>query len=163
SDCYLFNSVLSTHDDDIAVKSGADVEGRLVGRPSRDIRVTDCVFKLGGGFALGSEMSGCVSNVFVQDCHFVWVDRGFNLKTRRGRGGAIENVVVKDITAEHFGNWGFNFEMYYYDRGTPPQPPEGTPALRNCHFENIVIDRVTGPAVTMKSLPESRISNVTYK
>lgn len=163
SDCYLFNSTFSTHDDDIAIKSGSDAEGRRIGRPSRDIRVTDCLFQSGGGFALGSEMSGSVSNIFVQDCHFVGVDRGFNIKSRRGRGGIIQNVVVKDCTAERFGEWGFNFEMYYYDRGTPVQPPEATPIFRNFHFENIVIDRVTGPAVTMKSLPESRISNITYK
>ncbi len=163
SDCYIFNSTFSTHDDDISIKSGADAEGRKMGRSSSDIRITDCVFKSGGGLALGSEMSGSVSNIFVQDCHFVKVDRGFNFKTRRGRGGTIQNVVIKDCTAEHFGGWGFNFEMHYYDKQTPVQPAEATPILRNFYFENIVIVRVTGPAVLMKSLPESRISNVTYK
>jgi polygalacturonase len=163
SDCYLFNSILSTHDDDIAVKSGADQDGRRIGRPSKNIRVTDCVFLRGGGFALGSEMSGSISNVFVQDCHFVSVDRGFNFKTRRGRGGMIANVVIKDCTAERFGEWGFNFEMHYYDRGTPVQSPDATPVFRNFYFENIVIDRTTGPAVIMKSLSESHIAHVTYK
>jgi polygalacturonase len=163
-DCFIFNSIFSTHDDCIAIKSGADADGRRVGRPSVNIRVTDCLFKSGGGFAVGSEMSGSVSNVVVQDCHFVKVDRGFNIKTRRKRGGIVENLVIKDVTAEHFGSWGFNLEMYYYDnRNTPPQPPEGTPVFRNFRFENITIDHVSGPAVKMCGLPESRPSNITFQ
>ena len=164
TDCFIFNSTFSTHDDCIAIKSGADADGRRVGRPSRNIRVTDCLFKSGGGFAVGSEMSGSISNVFVQDCHFVKVDRGFNIKTRRKRGGIVENLLIKDVTAEHFGSWGFNLEMYYYDNGsTPPQPPEGTPIFRNFRFENITINRVNGPAVTMCGLPESHPSNITFE
>jgi exo-poly-alpha-galacturonosidase len=163
TECYLFNSTFNTHDDDIAIKSGADAQGRKIGRPAANIRVTDCRFNTGGGFALGSEMSGGISNVFVQDCHFVRVDRGFNFKTRRGRGGVIQNIVIKDCTAEHFGQWGFNFEMHYIDHGRPAVSPDATPILKDFHFENIVIDRVTGPAILMNSLPESPISNVTYQ
>lgn len=48
---YVFHSYISSQDDCIAVKSGRDEEGRMVGIPSEDIRITNCRFKSGFGVA----------------------------------------------------------------------------------------------------------------
>lgn len=69
-DVYVFNSLLSSQDDCIALKSGRDREGREVGIPTENVLITDCVFKSGFGVACGSEMSGGVRNVLVRDCVF---------------------------------------------------------------------------------------------
>ena len=42
---YIFNSVIASQDDCIAIKSGRDEEGRKVGIPSENIRITDCSFE----------------------------------------------------------------------------------------------------------------------
>src|SRR5262249_54628006 len=98
TDCYLFDTTFDTHDDSIAIKSGANADGLRVGRPSRNIRISDSSFPYGGGLALGSEMSGGIENVNVYDCNFARADRGIHIKTRRGRGGYVRNVHMRDIT-----------------------------------------------------------------
>ena len=41
---------------------------------------------------IGSEMSGGVRNVTISNCTFVGTDRGIRLKSRRGRGAAVEDI-----------------------------------------------------------------------
>lgn len=43
SNCTIFNCTFYTGDDSIAIKSGKNPEGNLIGRPSRHIRIFDCV------------------------------------------------------------------------------------------------------------------------
>ena len=63
-DCYFNNG-----DDCIAIKSGRNNDGRRINIPSENIVVKNCVMRNGhGGVVLGSEISGGVKNVFVEDC-----------------------------------------------------------------------------------------------
>ena len=164
TDCYLVDSEFWTHDDCVAIKSGTDEEGRKVGKPSEDIYISWCTFHKGGGLALGSEMSGSIRRVYVSDCHFESVDRGLIIKTRRKRGGIVEDVLMKNITANRFGNWGIFLEMRYNKGASiPPQPAEATPVFRNFRFENIHIKTAVGPAIIVSGLPESHIENVVFK
>lgn len=68
TDCYIYNCTFDTGDDCIAIKSGKNPEGFFVAKPAKNVRVTDCDFKRGHGISIGSEMSGGVSDVLVQDC-----------------------------------------------------------------------------------------------
>ena len=83
-------------DDCIAVKSGRNEEGRLVGIASEHIRVTNCTFTSGFGVAMGSEMSGGVRDCLVQDCVFSDVYSIGSIKTPRGRGSVVENIVYEN-------------------------------------------------------------------
>jgi mannan endo-1,4-beta-mannosidase len=165
TDCYLINSILDTHDDYIAIKSGADSEGRETAKPSENIYVSNCYFKRGGGIAIGSEMSGGVRNVYFTDCYFERADRGFHVKSRPGRGGLIENIVFRDIVAERFGRWGISVDMWYYvdTYQKNQQPREAIPVFKNIRFENILIRQVSGLPVRVNGLPESPITDVVFK
>lgn len=50
-----------------------------------------------GGVVLGSEMSGGIRRVSITGCVFDGTDRGIRIKSRRGRGGAVEDVSVTGI------------------------------------------------------------------
>jgi polygalacturonase len=56
-----------------------------------------------GGVVIGSEMSGGVRDVVVSDCTMTGTDRGIRIKTRRGRGGAVENLSVANVTMREVG------------------------------------------------------------
>ena len=58
SDCYIYNCTFSNGDDCIAIKSGKNPEGNIIGIPTRNIRIIDCKFVKGHGISIGSEMSG---------------------------------------------------------------------------------------------------------
>ena len=68
-DVLIENCTFDTGDDCIAIKSGRNADGRRIGVPSENIIIRGCTMKNGhGGVVLGSEMSGGIRNVFVEDC-----------------------------------------------------------------------------------------------
>jgi len=73
--------VFDVGDDGICIKSGKDEAGRRIGVPTEDLLVEDCiVFHAHGGFTIGSEMSGGVKNVFVNNCTFIGTDIVFTFQ-----------------------------------------------------------------------------------
>lgn len=77
-DCAVFDTEFDTHDNAIAIKSGKNPEGNIIGRPTKNIRIFDC--RGSRDIAIGSELSGGVEGVRIWDCSFVnsW---GINIKT----------------------------------------------------------------------------------
>jgi len=91
--------IVDTGDDGLCLKSGKDAVGRRIGVPTEEVLIEDStVYDGHGGFTIGSEMSGGVRNVLVQNCTFIGTDLGLRFKTARGRGGLVENIHLRDIT-----------------------------------------------------------------
>jgi exo-poly-alpha-galacturonosidase len=173
SNIYIFNSMISSQDDCIAIKSGRDSEGRKVGIPSENIRITNCRFKSGFGVAIGSEMSGDVRNVLVQDCDFDNVYSLGTIKAPRGRGGLVENIKYEDITFKNYDlshkdcEWfrgAINIDQFYshvtFDVNKQEEVNEGTPVFRDIVFKNIKLETKTGNAIYLTGLPESPLENI---
>jgi DNA sulfur modification protein DndE len=110
----LTDDDISAGDDVICLKSGRDVEGRRVGRPTENVLVAHCRLGQGhGGIAIGSEMSGGVRNVEVYDCVMHGTDDALRFKTVRGRGGVVENINIHDIEMFDIKNSCIGVDMYY--------------------------------------------------
>jgi polygalacturonase len=119
---------------------------------------------------LGSEMSGGVRAVRVSDCEFVGTDRGFRFKTRRGRGGFLEDFRAERVTMERVGT-PIAVNMYYeytgadgrspevQDRGPRPVTPS-TPWIRDLHFENVTARQSGCAAAFVLGLPEQPVANL---
>lgn len=101
-DCTLFASEFHTGDDSVAIKSGKNPEGNLINRPTRRIRVFDCVSEYGLGIAIGSEMSGGVEDVKIWDCDLRHSLYGVQIKGTKKRGGFVRNVSVRDCVLPRF-------------------------------------------------------------
>lgn len=173
----IFNSFIASQDDSIAVKSGRDEEGRKVGIPSEDIRISNVRIVSGGGVAIGSEMSGGVRDVVVQDCEFG--DDVYSLaciKTTRSRGGVVENLLFENIrhrylTGEgHDGLWcrgAICIDQFYAcekpDLAKPSEIGPGTAIIRNITFENVSVETVGGNAIYLAGMPECPLDNIRFK
>lgn len=93
--CYF-----NTGDDCIAIKSGRNADGRKWNIPSENIIVRNCIMKNGhGGVVVGSEISGGLKNLFVENCNMdsPMLDRVIRIKTNTCRGGVIDGVYVRNI------------------------------------------------------------------
>ena len=101
-DCTLFASEFHTGDDSVAIKSGKNPEGNRVNRPTRRIRIFDCVSEYGLGIAIGSEMSGGVEDVKIWDCDMRHSLYGVQIKATKKRGGYVRNVSVRDCALSRF-------------------------------------------------------------
>ena len=98
------NCTFDTGDDCIAIKSGKNLDTQL--GPSQNIVIQNCIMQSGhGGITLGSEMSGGIKNIFVQDILMEnknWKTNPLNtairLKTNMNRGGYLMNFHVRRIS-----------------------------------------------------------------
>ena len=92
--CVIFNCEFQTHDNSIAVKSGKNPGGNLIGRPTREVRIFDCRGR--ECLALGSEMSGGLSEIYLWNCDFSESGSGISIKVTQKRGGYIKNIKIGD-------------------------------------------------------------------
>ena len=166
SDCHI-----DVGDDCVTIKSGSEEEPRAQYRPCENITVTNCTMIHGhGGVVIGSEMSGGVRNVAISNCTFVGTDRGIRIKSRRGRGAAVEDIRVSNIVMDDVmcpltlnlfygcGAWG---EAKVTD--SRPQPvTDRTPRFRRLRFSNITARRVRYSACFAIGLPEMWVEDVAY-
>jgi len=155
----ISNTRFDVGDDCIAIKSGRDLQGRRIGRPTENLVIKDCLMLRGvSGVAIGSEQSGGVRNVTVSNCIFNGTDRGIFLKSTRGRGGIVEDIRVNNITLKNIRKHAIEMSLYYSKTNKEPFS-ERTPV-----FRNIEINHMSGNAnqsVILLGLPESLIENVT--
>jgi len=172
----IVNSKFDVGDDGICIKSGKDEDGRRRGIPTKNVIVDNCVvYKGHGGFVVGSEMSGGVKNIKVSNCSFLGTDVGLRFKSRRGRGGVVENIFVSNISMQNIVTDALSFNLYYggnspsvelirskkSDEESANIPPvnEETPCFRNLFFKDIVSVN-SRRAMFFNGLPEMKISGI---
>ncbi len=161
-------------DDGICLKSGKDAAGRRIGVPTEDVLVEDCVvYHAHGGFTIGSEMSGGVRNVRVNNCTFMDTDVGLRFKSTRGRGGVVEKIFISNVRMVDISGDAINFNMYYggkspldetsgtVETNVPPVTEE-TPQFRDIHIENVIC-RGAQKAIVLEGLPEMPIRDIYLK
>jgi len=158
----LTDSIFDAGDDGICLKSGRDEEGRRLGRPTEDVAIRNCtVYRGHGGVTIGSEMSGGVRNVTVNNCVFDGTDIGLRFKSTRGRGGVVENIQMSDIDMSAIRGAAISFDMYYMVKDPTPEPvSERTPRFRSFALRNITCDGAQS-ALLIRGLPEMPIEQIT--
>ncbi|XP_058100529.1 probable polygalacturonase isoform X2 [Magnolia sinica] len=132
-DCYI-----STGDDVIAIKSGWDEYGISYGRPSTNIfirRVTGETTS-SSGIALGSEMSGGISEVHVEGIQLFNSKNGIRVKTSPGRGGYIRNVYISDVTMTDV-EVAIKFTGQYGQHPDDNYDPNALPIIKRITFKDI--------------------------
>ena len=173
----IVNSTFDAGDDGICIKSGKDADGRRRAMPCQNVVVDGCtVFQGHGGFVVGSEMSGGVHNILVQNCQFLGTDVGLRFKSCRGRGGLVDNIFIRNISMFDIQADAIIFNLYYGGKSviemqrdgdmannTDMQPvDETTPEFRDIHIENVVC-RNANRALFFNGLPEKPIENIYLK
>ncbi|MEO0727525.1 MAG: glycosyl hydrolase family 28 protein, partial [Bacteroidota bacterium] len=108
-DCYI-----ETKDDAISIKAGRDQDA-WQRPPCRNILIRNCRLNSGvNSFCVGSEMSGGVENVFVEDCHILNGKHGLNFKCNLDRGGQVQHIYLRNITIDTVREAMFIFRMDYH-------------------------------------------------
>ena len=164
SDCSI-----SVGDDCITIKSGMETEERGKLAPCRNITITNCTMANGhGGVVIGSEMSGDVRNVVISNCVFVGTDRGIRLKSRRGRGGVVEDIRVSNIVMTDVlcpltmnlyyacGAWG---DTTVSDK-RPHLVTDGTPRFRRISLSHVTAREVKVAAAFLYGLAEMPVEDI---
>jgi polygalacturonase len=151
------NCTFDTGDDCIAIKSGRNADGRRLARPSENIIVRNCTMRDGhGGVTLGSEMSGGIRNVFVEDCFMSSpnLDRAIRLKSNMRRGGYLENLFVRNIEVGEVKEAVLHIDLRYFN-----ETGDYKPTVRNIFLENVSSKKSRHPLFLL-GIEQSPMENI---
>jgi len=124
-----------TGDDCVVIKSGRDLDGRTIGRPSENVVVRGNDMGGEDGIALGSEMSGGIRNVFFSDNVLGEGISAIRFKANLDRGGVVEHIRVKSMTVGSYQN------LFWFQLDYPGLLGGGHPATyRDIVFEDFTVE-----------------------
>jgi polygalacturonase len=172
-DVRISDCLIHAGDDCITLKSGASADGSGVFKPCERIGIVNCQLSQGhGGVVIGSEMSGGVRDVTIANCVFHGTDRGIRIKTRRGRGGVVENLTATNLIMREVGcplviNAYYRYTDMRNDLRAWAASVEaeavtaGTPVIRGIRIHGLTACDVGGPCLAyLHGIPESPIARV---
>jgi polygalacturonase len=134
----------------VSVKSGRDQDAWRLGMPSRNIVMRNCRIKNGHQLmAIGSELSGGIENVFVDNCHFDHADSTAKssinnilfVKTNERRGGYVKNIFVSNVSATKIagGVLCVETDVLYQWRDLVPTYERRLTPIEGLHVSNITV------------------------
>ena len=144
TDVLIEDCVFNTGDDCIAIKSGRNTDGRRLHAPSENIVIRRCHMKDGhGGVTLGSEISGGVRNVFVENCQMdsPHLEDALRIKNNAMRGGVLESVYARGIRVGQVAMAGLAID-FHYEEG---EAGGFTPVVRNVEIEDMSVQETKYP------------------
>lgn len=100
-DVKIIDCFVSVGDDGICIKSGSGPDGIRVNKPTVNVEIKGCTVRNAhGGIVLGSETAAGMSKIHASDCDLSGTDRGIRIKSRRGRGGDINDIELKNLVMD---------------------------------------------------------------
>ncbi|KAF9596732.1 hypothetical protein IFM89_012931 [Coptis chinensis] len=138
-DCYIVSG-----DDCISLKSGWDQYGIKVGIPTQHviIRRLTCISPDSALIALGSEMSGGVQDIRIEDTVAINTESGIRIKTAIGRGGYVKDIFVRNVTM-HTMKYVFWMTGMYGSHPDNNTDPKALPVIQNINYNDIRAENVT--------------------
>lgn len=146
-------------DDNIAIKSGRDDDGRNMGRPSENIVIRNCRFKGLHGVVIGSEMSAGVRNIIIENCTAGgYCKRGIYVKTNPDRGGFVTGLWVNNCA------FGDVEDLFYV---TSCYAGEGMDnvhfsTIADIHVDGLTCRRAKAAALVLQGTKSKPITDVTF-
>jgi len=170
SNVKISNCYIDVGDDCVTIKSGLEDDLFQKQYPCENITISNCTFVHGhGGIVIGSEMSGGVRNMTVSNCIFQNTERGIRLKTRRKRGGRVEDIIINNVIMDNViagitmneyykcGASESDEELFTYEKCPIT---EDTPSIRGIIISNVIMKNVRAAGIYFLGLPELPISKV---
>ena len=143
---------IATGDDCISLKSGrgAEAASQIGINPAittEDVTISNCTFadSIFACIGIGSETSGGIRNVRINDCKFTAAKTyAVYIKSRPGRGAFIEDISCNnlDISTNVAGFLRLNILNSGLMGEDPVPGDEGIPTVKNFSFTNIKVDHV---------------------
>ena len=161
----LVDSFFSVGDDGVAIKSGWDCAGLDVGMPSANIHIRNLTVNSPccAGVCIGSEMSGGVADVLVEDVHLQSVGQGLRIKAGLGRGGFVKNITYRNVYMENAIHSAIEANDFYgsHNPFCHGRNASAVPVISNITYENIRAGGSGG--VDFQGLSQQGISGVSLR
>lgn len=158
--------VFDQGDDAIAIKSGRNPEGWRLKAPSKNIVIRNNLVKNGHQLvAIGSELSGGIENVFIDNCTVAdgaKLNHLLFIKTNERMGGYVRNIHASNIKSGKIdsGVLGIETDVLYQWRNLVPTYERRLTPIQDVYLKNIAaadvkfVSRILG----QKELPVEYVS-----
>lgn len=144
-------------DDNIAIKSGRDDEGRATDIPSENIIIRNCHFKGLHAVAIGSELSGGVRNVIIENCASGgFCKRGIFLKSNPDRGGYIRDIYVNNVRFDEVE------DCFYITSNFHSEGKDNYTEIQNIFVDSLFCRKATGTGIFIQGYPAKKIKNICF-
>lgn len=138
---------INTGDDAIALKSGRGLAAQNLNRPTENVVIRDCRLQstIFAGLAVGTEMSGGIRNVKIQNCVIAGKQNAIFIKSRDGRGGFMEDISGENLTILKSPTFvGIDLLRKGIQASDPvPGEAEKWARVKNISFQNVRVQDVT--------------------
>jgi polygalacturonase len=176
------NCKIDCNDDNVCLKAGRDADGLRVNRPTEFVVVRNCISYQGGGLiTFGSETSGGIRHVVVDNLEAYGTTTAIRLKSALSRGGELSDIYISNIRMENVRiplevtlNWNPSYSYASVENEVddlpdhwikllePVAPEDGIPVFRNVTLSNIT---ATGAemGLNVSGTAKSYLENFTLK
>lgn len=156
ADVLIEKCSFETGDDCVAIKSGRDRDGWRVNKPSKGIIIRDCWMNSRyNALACGSELSGGLAQIFMENCTVQNIDNALYFKSNKDRGGYIDGVYIRNIRFTKVGHLiRFTNNYHSYRGGNAPTE------FKNVFIENVQCGKAEKDAISIRGLPEKPIHHI---
>ena len=166
TDVLVEDCTVDTVDDALAVKAGRDQDG-WQRAPMRNLVVRRCSLRsTTNAWTIGSEMSGGVENVFVEDCVFTGATHpsgrghGITFKSNLDRGGFVRDIFIRDCRVDSAEQAGVVVRMDYHGYRGGDYPPD----VQRLYLDSVAIGTVSeGPAFRFVGVEQQPIRGVYFR
>lgn len=116
------NCVLGAHDDNIAIKSGRDADGRRINVPTQNVVIFGNTMNGNwGAVTCGSEITGGVRNVYAYKNNIIGATKfALYIKSNTLRGGGAQNINLDSITGAPTRSYVYLTSTYNSQTGNFP-------------------------------------------
>ncbi|PQQ08068.1 putative polygalacturonase [Prunus yedoensis var. nudiflora] len=130
--------------DAIALKSGWDEYGIAYGRPTTNVHIRRVYLQSSSGssLAFGSEMSGGISKVLVEQVHLYNSFSGIQFRTTKGRGGYIREIIISDVEMENI-HMAFGASGQFGSHPDDKFDPNALPDLDHITLQDVIGTNIT--------------------
>lgn len=150
---------IDCNDDDFCLKAGRDADGLRVNKPTEYVVIRHVTARKGGGLmTIGSETSGGIRHVLVEDSHAIGTSNGVNFKSAFTRGGTVEDIHIRRLSLQDVStainlnlNWNPSYSYTTLPAGFKEDsipdywkvmlqkvpPSKGTPTIRDVYIDDI--------------------------
>jgi polygalacturonase len=150
---------INTGDDAISLKSGRGLAAQNLLRPTQNVIIRDCRLEssIFAALGIGTEMSGGIRNVKIQNCVLSGRQNAIFIKSREGRGGYMEDISGENLVVLKSPTFVCIDLLQKGIQATDPVPGdvEKWPLVKNLSFKNVSVQDVAD-LIDAKNIPPAR-------
>jgi polygalacturonase len=159
------NCNIDSGDDAIALKSGRGMAAVQLGRPTENVEISHCTLISSNyaGLGIGTELSGGIRNVHLNDCIISGHQNAIFIKSRDGRAGYIQNIFGENLTVYNSPTF---VAIDLLDKGTQAVDPvpgkvEQWTAASDIRFDNVHVMNIAALILAGNISPDRPLDGFT--